>query len=116
MPELYGRSQLCSKTYILAIFKNIFLAIPQSHVSILHSFLNESIFFIALYTEDMKLYRKIAVIASILWIIYNIAVHAYVSVFDYTIELISSLIAIYRFDIKKERENAREKDKIKKLK
>jgi hypothetical protein len=74
------------------------------------------IFFVALYTEDMKLYRKIAVIASILWIIYNIAVHAYVSVFDYTIELISSLIAIYRFDIKKEREKAKEKDKIKKLK
>ena len=59
------------------------------------------IFFVALYTEDMKLYRKVAAIASILWIIYTLAVGAYVSVFDYSIELISSLIAIYRFDIKK---------------
>lgn len=59
------------------------------------------IFFVSLYTEDMKLYRKVAVIASILWIVYNIAVSAYVSIFDYTIELISSLVAIYRFDIKK---------------
>ena len=63
------------------------------------------IFFVSLYTEDMKLYRKVAVIASVLWIIYNIAVNAYVSVFDYSIELISSLIAIYRFDIKKIRKD-----------
>lgn len=67
------------------------------------------IFFIALYTEDMKFYRKVAAIASILWIIYNVAVGAYVSVVDYTIELISSLVAIYRFDIKKQTI----KDKIK---
>ena len=59
------------------------------------------IFFLSLYTEDMKLYRKVAAIASVLWIIYNLAVGAYVSVIDYTIELISSLVAIYRFDIKK---------------
>jgi len=59
------------------------------------------IFFMALYTEDMKLYRKVAVIASVLWIIYNFAVGAYVSVLDYTIELISALVAIYRFDINK---------------
>ena len=64
----------------------------------------------------MKQYRKVAVIASILWIIYNIAVHAYVSVFDYTIELISSLVAIYRFDIKREREKKKDKEKFKKLK
>lgn len=59
------------------------------------------IFFLSLYTEDMKLYRKVAAIASILWIVYNFAVGAYVSVIDYTVELISSLVAIYRFDIKK---------------
>lgn len=59
------------------------------------------IFFVALYTEDMKLYRKVAAIASALWIIYNAAVGAYVGVFDCTIELISALVAIYRFDIDK---------------
>lgn len=69
------------------------------------------IFFVALYTEDMKLYRKVAAIASILWIIYNIAVGAWVSVFDYTIELISSLIAIYRFDIKKKTIKEKIKDR-----
>ncbi len=59
------------------------------------------IFFLALYTEDMRLYRIVAAIASILWIIYNIVVKAYVGVLDSTIELISALISIYRFDIKK---------------
>ena len=74
------------------------------------------IFFIALYTEDMKLYRKVAAIASVLWIIYNIAVGAYVSVADYTIELISSLIAIYRFDIKKKTFKEKIKDRFKETK
>lgn len=60
------------------------------------------IFFVALYTEDMKLYRKVAAIASFLWIIYNIAVGAYVGIIDSTVELISALVAIYRFDINKE--------------
>jgi len=60
------------------------------------------IFFVALYTEDMKLYRKIAAIASFLWIIYNLKVKAYIGVLDSIIELASALIAIYRFDINKE--------------
>ena len=59
----------------------------------------------------MKLYRKVAAIASVLWIVYNLAVGAYVSVFDYTIELISSLVAIYRFDIKKKSFTEKIKDK-----
>lgn len=57
------------------------------------------IFFLALYTEDMKLYRIVAAVAAILWIIYNLAVSAYVGVLDSVVELISALIAIYRLDI-----------------
>ena len=42
-----------------------------------------------------------AVIASVFFIIYNINVDAYIGIIDSVVELISALIAIYRFDIKK---------------
>lgn len=60
-------------------------------------------FFIALYTNNLKIYRLIAALASGLWIVYNYHVLAYIGVFDSVIELTSSLIAIYRFDIKRDR-------------
>ena len=71
------------------------------------------IFFLALYTEDMKLYRIIAAIASVLWIIYNAAVGAYVGVLDSVVELTSALVAIYRLDINKKTITQKLKDKIK---
>lgn len=58
-------------------------------------------FFIILYIDNMKLYRIMAVIASVFFIIYNINVDAYIGIIDSVVELISALIAIYRFDIKK---------------
>ena len=69
------------------------------------------IFFVALYTENMQIYRIVAAIASTLWIIYNAAVGAYVGVFDCTIELTSALVAIYRFDIQKTKPKKNSKKK-----
>ena len=105
--------------YVAAIFLSlvvIFGFVSYTDVFSILPVIISVIFFVALYTEDMKLYRKVAVVASVLWIIYNIVVSAYVSVFDYSIELISSLVAIYRFDIKKEKEKKKDKDKFEKLK
>lgn len=59
------------------------------------------IFFLALYTEDMRLYRIVAAVASALWIVYNVHVNAYIGILDSVVELISASVAIYRFDIKK---------------
>ena len=73
------------------------------------------IFFLALYSEDMKLYRIVAAIASILWIIYNAAVGAYVGIVDSVIELTSALIAIYRFDINRQTLRQRLIKRVKKL-
>ena len=58
------------------------------------------IFFLALYSEDMRLYRIVTMIVAILWIIYNSVVKAYVGVIESVIELIASIIAIYNLDIK----------------
>ena len=103
---IFDKKKTKCPPYVAAIFLTlivIFGFISYTDVFSILPVIISILFFMSLYTEDMKLYRKVAVIASILWIIYNIAVNAYVSVFDYTIELISSLIAIYRFDIKKEK-------------
>ena len=63
----------------------------------------------------MKLYRIVAAIASILWIIYNAAVGAYVGIVDSVIELTSALIAIYRFDINRQTLRQRLIKRVKKL-
>ena len=60
----------------------------------------DGIFFLALYSEDMRLYRIVTMIVAILWIIYNSVVKAYVGVIESVIELIASIIAIYHLDIK----------------
>ena len=102
-----GKKKKKCPPYIAVIF--ITLVVIFGFIS--YTDIYSIIFFLSLYTEDMKLYRKVAAIASVLWIVYNIAVGAYVSVFDYTIELISSLVAIYRFDIKKKSFTEKIKDK-----
>lgn len=58
------------------------------------------IFSIALYQKDLSITRKIEVIACILYIIYNIRVKAISGLICILIELTSTLIAIYKFDIK----------------
>lgn len=116
---IFDKQKKKCPSYVAVIFLSlvvIFGFVSYTDVFSILPVIISIIFFVALYTEDMKLYRKVAAVASILWIIYNVAVHAYVSVFDYTIELISSLVAIYRFDIKKQKEKKKDKDKFEKLK
>ena len=50
--------------------------------------------------KDLSITRKIEVIACILYIIYNIRVKAISGLICILIELTSTLIAIYKFDIK----------------
>ncbi len=59
------------------------------------------ILFIALFVDNMRIFRLASAMAAGLWIIYNSVVGSYVGIGDSIVELISALIAIYRFDIKK---------------
>ena len=56
----------------------------------------------SLWQDNLKVTRIVEVISCSLYIIYNIKVLAYVGLISTIIELISALIAIYRFDIKKD--------------
>ena len=53
------------------------------------------------WTDNLKLFRYIAIIAAILWIVFNFYVGAYVAFIGSIFELLSGLLAIYRFDIRK---------------
>lgn len=55
----------------------------------------------ATWQNNLKLFRIVAFIVPICWVIYNLRVLAYVSAISSFIEMISAIIAIYRFDIKK---------------
>ena len=54
---------------------------------------------ISIWQSNLKVTRIVEVISCSLYIIYNIKVLAYVGLVSTMIELISALIAIYRFDI-----------------
>lgn len=56
---------------------------------------------IAIWQDNLKLTRIIEVISCSLFIIYNIKVLAIVGLISTIIELISAIVAIYRFDIKR---------------
>ena len=56
----------------------------------------------SLWQNNLKVTRIVEVFSCSLYIIYNIKVLAYVGLVSTIIELISALIAIYRFDIKKD--------------
>ncbi len=56
---------------------------------------------IAIWYGDLKIIRIVEVISCLLFIIYNIKVLAIIGLISTIIELISALVAIYRFDIKK---------------
>lgn len=56
----------------------------------------------SLWQDNLKVTRIVEVFSCSLYIIYNIKVFAYVGLISTIIELISALIAIYRFDIKKD--------------
>ena len=54
----------------------------------------------ATWQKNLSLFRKLVLSVSILWIIYNFCVGAYISVIGSVFEFVSSLLAIYRLDIK----------------
>lgn len=56
----------------------------------------------SLWQNNLKITRIVEIISCSLYIIYNIKVLAYVGLVSTIIELISALIALYRFDIKKD--------------
>ena len=54
----------------------------------------------ATWQKNLSLFRKLVLSVSILWITYNFCVGAYISVIGSVFEFVSSLLAIYRLDIK----------------
>lgn len=54
----------------------------------------------ATWQKNLSLFRKLVLSVSILWIIYNFCVGAYISVIGSVFEFVSSIIAIYRLDVK----------------
>ena len=56
----------------------------------------------SLWQDNLKITRIVEVISCSLYIIYNIKVLAYVGLFSTIIQLVSALVAIYRFDVKKD--------------
>ena len=54
----------------------------------------------ATWQKNLSLFRKLVLSVSILWITYNFCVGAYISVIGSIFEFVSSLLAIYRLDIK----------------
>lgn len=64
-----------------------------------------TVYCIALWQLKLKLLRIAEIIACILYIIYDLYVLAFVGVISSLIELIFGLIAIYRFDIRKDVKN-----------
>lgn len=51
------------------------------------------------WQDSLKKYRIIIIVAATSWLIFNISVGAYVSIISSILELISGIIAIYRYDI-----------------
>lgn len=56
-----------------------------------------------IWQMNLKIYRGIAVVGAIVWIIYNLMVGAYVSVLGNAFQFASAVIAVWRLDIKKEK-------------
>lgn len=54
----------------------------------------------ATWQKNLSLFRKLVMSVSSLWVVYNFAVGAYISVIGSVFEFVSSIIAIYRLDVK----------------
>ena len=54
----------------------------------------------AVWQKNLSLFRKLVMSVSSLWVVYNFAVGAYISVIGSVFEFVSSIIAIYRLDVK----------------
>lgn len=57
---------------------------------------------ISTWQDNMKIIRILFIVASIFWIIYNIYVGAYTILIGNAFELISGIISLIRFDLKKD--------------
>lgn len=55
-----------------------------------------------LWQNNLKVFRIIALFNPILWFFYNLHVKAYAGIVSCVIEMCSAIIAIYRYDIKKQ--------------
>lgn len=93
------KSKLILLCIILAIFIMTILTY-KDYFSII-AFFASFLYTLGIWQNNLKLFRKIALITPILWFIYNIHVSAYISIFASCMEFISAVIAIYRLDIKK---------------
>lgn len=58
---------------------------------------------IALWVGSLKVIRVIEIISCSLYIIYNIYVYAYIGLIATIIELIGAIVALYKFNIKKQK-------------
>lgn len=73
-------------------YKNIFSIFPII-LSILYSY--------GTWQDNLKVYRIIAVFGGVCWTIYNFTVGAYVGAMGNIFQLISAVVALWRFDISK---------------
>ena len=87
---------------VIILFGNI---ITYSNIYSLLPAIASYIYLVILMSKNMKLVRKNTVILRLLWAIYDFIVKAYTTFALDTVSFISSLIAIYRLDIKKENKN-----------
>ncbi len=55
----------------------------------------------AVWQNNLTVYRVLTIVVSTAWIIYNYIVGAYVSIFGNVFQLISTIIAMIRLDLKK---------------
>ena len=104
----YVFSKCDKKVPFIWIFIVIFIMLLIILVSFdgLHSILPiiaGIIYTIALGYKNLKFIRIAEIISCILFIIYNIYVYAFVGIVSSIIELAFGLIAVYRFDIKRDK-------------
>ena len=91
------------KIYLILLIIAILVIISISYngpISLLPA-ISVILYSVAVWQNNMKVTRFLEVISSILFIIYNMNVLAISGIVSSIIELLSTLIAIYRFDIKK---------------
>jgi len=81
-------------------YKNIFSLLPT---------IASYIYLLILLLKNMKLVRKLTIVLRFLWTIYDFIAKAYTTFALDIFSLISSIIAIYRLDVKKENSEKKEK-------
>ena len=96
--------------YLIVIILSIMLITIMSYnglISLLPA-ISVILYSIGVWQNNLKITRILEVISCILFVIYNINVLAIAGIISSLIELSSTLIAIYRFDIKNKNEKLKE--------